>query len=206
MTVQERIRNRDVPGAYKGMPGPELGKLLRDRDLAVQVTAKSGDIYFFGDLVNGYLVKQSTTVDPPLYSVLGGGAVEAGMKPADLPDMIPIFTRASRAIGTPEYGILNVPKNLNPHFTPRQALDKFWPQVKFILERQDGQGVVGPAKGRNVKPEYWPLVTALVARQFLVMAKDTVDPRVAFELMMESAIVMSKIDPAKVPQEAPEAR
>ena len=204
MAVQERIKNRDIPGATKDMTAPELGKFMGERSIAVQVTGKNGEIYYYGDLLNGYLLKQAYTVDPPLYNILGGGAVEAGMKAADLPDMIPIFTRASRAIGTPEYGNLNVPKNLNPHFTPRQALDKFWPQVKFIFERQDGQGV-GPAKGRNVKPEYWPLVTALVARQFLVMAKDAVDPRVAFELMMESAIVMSKIDPAKVPQEAPEA-
>lgn len=198
--VQERIKNRDIPGAYKGMPGPELSKHMGEKNIAVQVTAKSGEVYYFGDLVNGYMVKQAYTMDPPLYNVLSGGALEAGVKQADLPDVIPMFKRASQTVGTPEYGILNVPKNLHPEFTPRQALDRFWPRVKFLLERTDGQGAVGPAKGRSVRPEYWPLVTALVARQFLVMAKGTVDPRVAFGLMMESAIVMSKVDPAKVPQ------
>lgn len=198
--VQERIRNRDIPGATKGMPGPELGKLLHERGLAVSTT-KSGETYFFGDLFNGYLVHQSTTLDYHLFGILGAAAVEAGVRQDQLPDVLQMFRRAAQTVGTPDYGILNPPKPLDPQFTPREALTKFWPQVKFIFERTDGQGVVGPAKGRSVKPEYWPLVSALVARQFLLMAKDTIDPRVAMALIMESAIVMSKIDPASVPHQ-----
>jgi len=201
--VNERIKNRDVPGAYKGMPGPELGKLLHDRGLAVVATAKSGEKYFFGDLINGYLMHQSTTVDYHLFGILAAAAVQSGAKYKELPDCLPMFARAARTIGTPEYGILHPPKPLSPHFTPREALNEFWPHVKFILERSDGHGSVEPAKGHNVKPEYWPLVTALVARQFLLWAKDTVDPRVAVALIMESAIAMSKIDPEKVPQQWP---
>jgi hypothetical protein len=198
--VQERIKNRDVPGAHKGMPGDELGKLLRERGLALQATAKSGEVYFFGDLISGYLVQQAPTIDPPLFAILAAAAMEAGAKRAELPEVIPMFKRASQTIGTPEYGILNPPKPMSPHYTPREVLNAFWPRVKFIFERTDGQGAVEPANGRNVKPEYWPLITALVARQFLVMAKDTIDPRVALSLIMESAIVMSKVDPKGVPQ------
>lgn len=198
--VQERIKTRDVPGAHRGMPGDELGRLLRDRGLAVQATAKSGEVYFFGDLINGYLVQQAPTIDPPLFAILAAAAMEAGAKRADLPDVIPMFKRASQTIGTPEYGILNPPEPLAPHYKPREALNEFWPRVKFIFQRTDGQGIVEPAKGRSVKPEYWPLITALVARQFLLMAKDTIDPCVALALIMESAIVMSKVDPTSVPQ------
>jgi hypothetical protein len=204
--VQERIKNRDVPGAFKGMPGDDLGKLLRERGLAVQATAKSGEIYFFGDLLNGYLMQQAPTIDPPLFAILAAAAIEAGVTRAELPDVIPMFKRASQTIGTPEYGILNPPKPLSPHYTPREALNAFWPRVKLIFERTDGQGIVEPAKGRNLKPEYWPLVTALVARQFMLMAKDTIDPRVALALIMESAIVMSKVDPKSVPQVEKTAR
>ena len=110
-----------------------------------------------------------------------------------------MFTRAAQTVGTPEYGILHPPKPLDPQYTPYQALKEFWPGVKFIFERTDGQGIDG-LKGRSVKPDYWPLVTALVARQFLLMAKDTIDPRIAVGLIMESAIFMSKIDPQTVPQ------
>ena len=203
--VNERIKNRDVPGAAKGMPGPELSKLLHDRGLAVLVRGKSGEKYYFGDLINGYMVKQATTVDYHLFGVLAGTATQLGVKYEELPDCIPMFAHASRTIGTPEYGILHPPKPLSPQLTPREALEKFWPEVKFIFERTDGQGSVRPAIGHNVKPEYWPLVAALVARQHLMMMKDTIDPRVAVALIMESAIVMSKVDPETVPQQWPAA-
>jgi hypothetical protein len=36
------------------------------------------------------------------------------------------------------------------------------------------------------------------------MAKDTLDPKLAVALIMEAAIVASKIDPKTVPQSAPE--
>ena len=204
--VEERIRKREVPGATRDMPGPEFSKLLHDRGLAVQVTAKSGETYQFGDLINGYLVRQVTTVNYPLFGILAAAAAEKGAKYDDLPDPIPMFRHASQTIGTSEYGILHPPKPLDPQFTPRQALDKFWPRAKFIFERTDGQGSVGPAKGRSVRPEYWPLVSALVARQFLLMAKDTIDPRIGVGLIMESAIVMSKVDPKTVPQTEPAAK
>jgi hypothetical protein len=205
--VQERIKNRDFPGADKGMPGEDLGRFLAERKLVVPMRANAtGEIYYFGDLVNGYMVQEATTVDAPLYGLLGSAAMEVGVKGEEFPDVEAMFARAARTAGTPDYGMLRPPKSLDPHYSPRQALDLFWPRVKYIFERTDGQGVVEGAKGRNVKPEYWPLATALVARQFLLMAEDLIDPRVSFALIMESAIVMSKVDPAKVPQGTPEAK
>jgi hypothetical protein len=198
--VEERIAKRDVPGAAKDMPGPELSKLLHDRGLAVLVTAKSGEKYHFGDLINGYLVHQVTTVNYHLFGILAAAAAENGVKYDALPDPIPMFRHASQTVGTPEYGILHPPKPLDPQFTPRQALDRFWPRVKFIFERSDGQGIDG-IKGQSVRPEYWPLIAALVARQLLLMTKDTIDPRIGVGLVMESAIVMSKVDPKTVPSE-----
>jgi hypothetical protein len=53
----------------------------------------------------------------------------------------------------------------------------FWPQVKFIFERTDGQGT-----------------------------RDEIDPRIGFPLIPESAIAMSKLDPAKVRQETRAAK
>jgi hypothetical protein len=204
--VDERIKKRDVPGAYEGMPRDELSKLMHEKGLAVVVTAKSGETYQFGDLLNGYLVNQATTVNYHLFGILAGAAIQMGVKYEELPDAIPMFAHASKTIGTPEYGILRPPKPLNPHFTPHEALRQFWPEVKFIFERTDGQRVVDPAKGRNVKPEYWPLVSALVAQQLLQWTKDIIDPRVGVGLVMESAIVMSKVDPKTVPQTEPAAK
>ena len=197
VAVDERIKNRDIPGATKDMSREELSKLMHDRGYAVVVTAKSGEQYQFGDLINGYLVNQTTTVNYHLFGILAAAAAEAGAKYETLPDPIPVFRRASQTIGTPDYGMLNPPKPLSPHYTPREALNKFWPAVTYLFERRHG---LAPAQGRSVKREYWPLMTAIVARQFLLWVKDTIEPRVGLALIMESAIVMSKIDPKSVPQ------
>ena len=42
-----------------------------------------------------------------------------------------------------------------------------------------------------------------LAQQFIRMAKDTLDPRLAFSLVMEPAIMMSKVDPKSIPQTRP---
>ena len=199
----ERIRMRDIDGVDKTMEADAFSRLLQQRGLAVVVTAKSGETYYFGDLINGYLVQQNTTVHHSLFAILAGGAIAAGVKPEELPDVRPMFAHAAKTAGTSDYGILHPPSNLSPQLTPRQALDLFWPRVKFIFERTDGQRVVEQAGGRNVRPEYWPLITALVARKFLLMAKDTIEPRAGLALMIESAIVMSKVDPKGVPQSVP---
>lgn len=206
----DRVKRRDVPvraGFDRNASDDDYSDYLRRSELImIAQTKDTKQNFYFGDLINGYLVQQSTTVGHSLFAILSAAAMEGGAKQADMPDMPAIFKHVAASVGKPEYGILNPPKPLDPHTTPHAALKEFWPRVKFIFERTDGQGAVGPAKGRNVKTEYWPLVTALVARQFLLMAKDTIDPRVALPLMMEAAIVMSKIDPKTVPQTVAEGR
>src|ERR1041384_3176687 len=93
VAVEERIKNRDIPGATKDMPRAELSKLMYDRGYAVVVKAKSGEEYQFGDLINGYLVHQATTVNYHLFGILAAAAVEAGAKHEALPDPIPVFRR-----------------------------------------------------------------------------------------------------------------
>ena len=73
-----------------------------------------GEKYQFGDLLNGYLVKQATTVNYRLFGMLAGTAVQMGVKYEELPDAIPMFSHACETIGTPKYGILHPPKPLSP--------------------------------------------------------------------------------------------
>jgi hypothetical protein len=56
--------------------------------------------------------------------------------------------------------------------------------VRFILSRTDAPG---PASGNSVAPEHWPIVIGLVARQFVLMAKDTLDPRISLRLIIASS-------------------
>jgi hypothetical protein len=130
-------------------------------------------------------------------------AVSAGVKSNELPDLKPMFVRAAQTVGTPEYGVLRPVQGRASRFSPRQALDLLWPRVKALLSRTDGPGA---AAGRSVPPENWPLVIGLVARDFVKLTKDTLDPRIGLALMMESAIVMSKVDPKTVLQTAAEKK
>lgn len=201
-----RMKNRDVPlpaGFDKSASDDDYATYLRESGLLlIAQTKDTKQHFYFGDLLNGYLVQQKTTVNHSLFAILSAAAIEAGVKPKDLPEMPPLFKHVASTVGKPDFGTLRPPKPLNPHYTPREALERFWPRVKFIFERTDGQGIAALASN-NVKQEYWPLVTALVARQFLLMSKDTINPRTGLALLMESAIVSSKLDPKTIPQAEP---
>ena len=166
------------------------------------VTATVGsEKFYFGDLINGQLVGDAGH-PYRLWNVVVAAAAEAGMPPSERPDLGDIFRHVASTVGKPEFGIPRVPKGNSPHYMPRQALDRFWPHVKFILTRTDRSG---PARGQSVVPEHWPIVLSLVARQFVQIKKSVLDPRLAVQLIMELAIAMSKVDPKTVPQELPKA-
>jgi hypothetical protein len=176
-----------------------MAEHLRKANLMVVANTKSGESFYFGDLINGYIVPQPTN-DYALWNFVAAAAIEAGLAAAELPDYRIMFQFAAQSVGTPEFGVPRVAKEHQPQLAPRAALNLFWPRARFILTREDGPG---PAHGRHVPPRYWPLVIDLVARQCLLMSKGTLDLKVGVALLMESAIAMSKIDPKTVPQVMP---
>jgi hypothetical protein len=197
-----RVETRDVPlppDADPKMPAAALAEYLRSANLMVVANTKSGEAFYFGDLINGYIVPQATN-GYSLWNFVAAAAIEAGLKPTELPDYREMFQFAAQSVGTPEFGVPRVAKEHRPQLAPRAALNLFWPRARFILTRDDGPG---PANGRHVPPHYWPLVIDLVARQCMLMSKSALDPKIGVALLMESAIAMSKIDPKTVPQVMP---
>jgi hypothetical protein len=69
---------------------------------------------YFGDLINGYLVPQTTTVDYSLFSIVADAAINAGVKPEELPDYKKMFAQVASTVGKPEFGILQVPADHQP--------------------------------------------------------------------------------------------
>jgi hypothetical protein len=199
-----RLAKRDIPlppDAATMSPEALNDYLLSSKLLAI-AAPQSGERYYMGDLINGYLVQEDQTRDHPLWAIVAAAAIETAMKAAELPDCDAIFARVASRIGTPEFDVLQVAEH-RPQMSPRLALDTLWPQAKLILARTDGPG---PAKGHSVRPEHWPLVMALVAGQFVTLTKGTLDLKIRLELLMESAIMMSKVDPKTVPQSVPEQK
>jgi hypothetical protein len=167
-----------------------------------------GEHYYFGDRINGYLVQQSGEYAYPLWGFIAAAALQAGMSEKDMPDVGKMFAHVTETIGTPDFGIPRAPKEHPIHLTPRKALEAFWPRTKILLRNADGVLVKGlsgleqsPEARTSVPEAHWPLVIGLAARGFIIMAKETLDPRIAISLVMESAIAMSKIDPKTIPQE-----
>jgi hypothetical protein len=179
---------------------------------AIMEAEAGGERYYFGDRINGYLVQQTGQYAYPLWGFVAAAAMQAGTARADLPNVVEMFDHVSKSIGTPDFGIPRTSKDHPFHLTPRQALEKFWPIAKVLLSNADGvlvrglSGLDSDPEGRTSVPEaHWPLVIALVAQQFIKTAKGTLDPRLSFSLIMESAIMMSKVDPTTVPQTRPPA-
>ncbi len=177
---------------------------------AILMYEAGGEHYYFGDRINGYLVRQSGEYAYPLWGFIAAAAIEAGVPEPDLPDVREMFAHAAKTIGTPAFGIPRAPKEHPTHLTPRQALDKFWPGTKELLSNADGvlvkglSGLESDPEGRTSVPQaHWPLVMALVARGFILRAKGTLDPRLSLSLVMKSAIAMSKIDPKTVAKTRP---
>jgi hypothetical protein len=177
---------------------------------AIVMAEAGGERYYFGDRINGYLVVQSGEYAYPLWGFIAAAARQAGMPENDTPDVREMFAHVSKTIGKPDFGMPRTPAEHPYHLTPRQTLEAFWPRTKLLLSNADGV-LVGGLTGFETAPEartsvpeaHWPLIMALVARQFIVMAKGTLDPRRALSLVMESAIMMSKVDPETIPQTAP---
>ena len=187
-----------------GPPGTSMA------DGAIVVAEAGGERYYFGDRINGYLVHQSGEYAYPLWGFVAAAALQAGMPEGDTPDVREMFSHVTRTIGTPEFGMPRAPEGHPFHLTPHKALETFWPGTRMLLSNAGGvlvkglSGLESAPEGRTSVPEaHWPLVMGLVAQQFIAMAKRTLDPRLAICFVMESAIMMSKIDPKTIPQTRP---
>jgi hypothetical protein len=194
------------------------GKAVRQLDPAnlhadssfLFVVARSGEKFYVGELLNGYLAPEAgagATIKYPLWNLIAATALEAGVSISDLPDLREMFRYVSKTVGTDAFAIVRAEAGHQPGLSARQALKMYWPYAKLILGRTDellsrteGLG----AERTSVAPEHWPIVVALVAKQLITLAKDTLNPRQSVALSMESAIAASKVDPDTVPQNIPQ--
>jgi hypothetical protein len=170
------------------------GRPVAKDAFGVAATA-SGETFYFGDLLNGYLIQEGAR-DWTVWGFAAAAAVEAGLPEGALPDCADMFRHVSETIGTSAFGVPRVPDDHQPHILPNEALARFWPRATVILSRTNGPG----RDPKGVAAEHWPAVIGLVARQFILMSRDVLDPGMSLRLLMESAIAMSKVDPETVPK------
>ena len=167
------------------------------KDLHV-LQGADGKSYYSGDMLNAILLPQAGSRHTT-WEFVATGAMQAGAPQAELPDIEEIFAHVAGTIGSDAFGRVRAPDDHQPVFTPYEALHAVWPRTRELFSSMQVPGAVG----RSLVIEHWPVVAAIVAQQYIVMARDVLDPRLSAQIVMESAVAMSKIDPITVPDEYP---
>src|SRR5262249_24589454 len=103
----------------------------RTDSLLVEVTARSGEKFYFSDLLNWILFENMS--EPP-YSIW---AYLCARVPEDvlprMPDLADIVRYAARTVGTRRFGVPRLPPEHMPKIMPRAALDAQWRMVREEL-------------------------------------------------------------------------
>ncbi len=160
------------------------GKMALQQAFVV-VETRSGETYFFGDFLNNILATQK----PEYLSVWKiVSATARSMGAIELPDLVPMFKNCAETVGTPQFGVPNLPDGCTPSLLPRDALIRFWPGALKMLR-------VGS------DPLTCAVDVATAAEHLMLSMKGEIDPALAARIVMEAAIPMSKIDPLTVPKE-----
>jgi len=143
-------------------------------------SAQEGDNYYFGDALNRPLAESQYSV----WSLAGGGAQAAGC--TELPDMHEMFKHVTDSIGKPTFGLPRTPDTNKPGDTPINYVRSLWPALRPLVVKF------------CPNPEHWPVLLGLSAQEAIIMGKGVIDPGLAFRIVMESAIPMSKVELGKV--------
>jgi hypothetical protein len=162
------------------------------RDYLTVGTADGG-LYLFGDALNSYLIPE-VAGRLCLWSLVAGAVVKAGVAVADLPDTRPLFASVAGSIGTPTFGVVHAPEGHTPDLQPLRALNLVWPLARKCLT---GKGL-GDREWGVAAFEHRPAIASFVAHSYIGEVKDVLDPKLAALLVMEAAIICSKLQPATV--------
>lgn len=140
------------------------------------IETRDGKRYFFGDALNHALGGSQLSV----LAFAGGAAQHMGAK--DFPDFEDAFQHTSSVLGSAQFGIPRLPDEHKPGDTPLNYLKAFWP-------------VIHPtAKLFCQTPEEWPILYGMAIYDAICAGKDAIEPGMAFRIVLESVIPMSKVD------------
>lgn len=170
----------------------KAGKVKLGKDYHIRVFS-DGRKYLFGDVLNDFLISTAPG-RLGLWSLVVGAAAREGVPVAELPDLGPIFSVVAESAGTFKFGLIDVRDEHKPHLQPLQALNLVWPLARKCLT---GKGLDDRDYGQAAF-EHWPVIANIVASNSISQMKEVLNPRVAARLIMQSAIIASKVQPTTV--------
>lgn len=140
------------------------------------MTTANGKSYYFGDPLNHLLAGPQYSV----WSLAGGGAAHLGV--TAFPDPHELFKYVVATIGESGFGMPRLPAGHGIAVKPLDALKSLWPSLFPTIK------LFCP------DPAHWPILYSLAAQEAIIAAKGVIAPELAFAIVMESAIPMSKVD------------
>lgn len=151
-------------------------KNLPDDAVFQIVSTAGGQRYYFGDLLNQPLLN----AQPSLWGMVAAAATQAGA--TSLPDPHELFRHVAASVGGDAFGLPRVPLRHKAGDTPHGYLKQLWP-VLFPLVR-------------NLCPDpaLWPVVFGVAIGRTIETAQGAIAPALAFTIVMEAAVPMSKVD------------
>ncbi|HEX3992254.1 MAG TPA: hypothetical protein VHX39_13870, partial [Acetobacteraceae bacterium] len=97
-------------------------------------------------------------------------------------------------LGSVSFGRIRVGREHQPHMKPHDLLKFLWPGLVKVMQLPPP----GSVKEPPLDPIHWPIIAGIVAAAFITKSKDTLDPRIAFTILMEAGVIASKFDPATI--------
>lgn len=162
----------------------ELGQTPKEAGM-LDVGAKDGSVYYFGDLPNRFLCESELAL---LSLALGmaqhcGGAVSLEM-------IHDCMKRTAASIGGPAFGMPVVPEGHLPGDLPINYVTHIWPEIRKALETYE------------VPPQQRPATLGFALQRAIDAGKAALDPGMAARIAVECAVPMAKLDPARFRQKA----
>lgn len=139
-------------------------------------TTKDGKKFYFGDLLNKPLAEDKLSV----WSLAAAAAQQNGC--ATLLDVENIFKHATESVGSDSFGIPRVPEFHRAGDLPVNYVKVLWPIVLPI------------AKVFCINPAEWPILFGLAIQEAMGASKEVIAADMALQIVMESAIPISKVD------------
>lgn len=153
--------------------------------------------FLFGDWINESIFFTEEN-DLSLERVVFGSVSAMGVELSELVNPAELAGEIADRVGTSDFGSSTVLAEHTPHQTAYSLLKDTWQLFTDIMELDVASNDPKANEEPPLDEDYWPAVATVVIAQFLEMTKDVLDARISVHLLMESAIMMAKVDPALI--------
>lgn len=128
----------------------------------------------------------------PLQRFVVQAAAKAGVKRTEFPDYWELERKVAKAAAEGDLERLEATQERGALARPQDLLRVLWPSARRVLTAPMPLDL---ADEPVLNEAHWPIALAVVAARLMTQTAKIVDPTVGASLVMEAAIIASKLDP-----------